>query len=357
LQGYRALVKLEIRVASGPKAGKTIMLTNGELTFGRTKGDIIIDWDPSTSSRHFKIEKQIDGFFVQDVGSTYGTFLNGSPVKSAQLADGDKIIAGNTLFTVHFATTDSPETHSAISQATITQTNSVDESARFDPYRPYNTTPFDAKPVEVPARQEVAIRAIRSICPSGMVRLHGDVGNDEVVTQIAAKLLETPNLLIVDFSRLGMQVPPEVNIYKSSPFVHHFIDAVEFLPLVLATSELPNWEQKLEVGWSKDAAIILRSDMEKAALIEALEKLACVADDTNSIGISGICWPSVLSCILFANPGGIGSSLMNLVTAAFFAGPDSKEQWQLYANETMIGELSSRGVIQIENHPSFQSSV
>ncbi len=71
----------------------------GDATIvGRREGQIILD-DPAVSSRHFQVEEFTGRFFVRDLGSSNGTFLNGKMIRSAQLESGDRIQAGTTIFT------------------------------------------------------------------------------------------------------------------------------------------------------------------------------------------------------------------------------------------------------------------
>ncbi len=71
----------------------------GESTVvGRREGQIILD-DPSVSARHFQIDELSARFFIRDLGSSNGTFLNGRMVRSAQLRTGDRIQVGSTVFT------------------------------------------------------------------------------------------------------------------------------------------------------------------------------------------------------------------------------------------------------------------
>jgi ABC transport system ATP-binding/permease protein len=53
---------------------------------------------PTISKRHFQIRKQAGGFFIEDLHSTNGTYLNGLPVHEPQpLRDGDEIVVAITL--------------------------------------------------------------------------------------------------------------------------------------------------------------------------------------------------------------------------------------------------------------------
>jgi pSer/pThr/pTyr-binding forkhead associated (FHA) protein len=66
-------------------------------TVGREGGEISLD-DPTLSSRHFMIEERGHEFFLRDLGSTNGTFLNGHLVRSSPLKSGDEIKAGKSVF-------------------------------------------------------------------------------------------------------------------------------------------------------------------------------------------------------------------------------------------------------------------
>ena len=92
---------IHLEFSNGPNSGQVVQLSNRTLIFGRTSGsDILLDWDGLVSSRHFKIQKDEDRYVLQDLGSTNGTLVNGAPVRSHELADGDQITAGKTLMLV-----------------------------------------------------------------------------------------------------------------------------------------------------------------------------------------------------------------------------------------------------------------
>ena len=58
---------------------------------------IRLEHDEFVSARHARIEPRPDGAMVDDLGSTNGTFVNGSKLKKARLAKaGDVIKIGAT---------------------------------------------------------------------------------------------------------------------------------------------------------------------------------------------------------------------------------------------------------------------
>ncbi|MFY9488204.1 MAG: FHA domain-containing protein [Solirubrobacterales bacterium] len=90
--------RLVVVAALGYDPGSAFDLIGG-LTMGRDKpADVIIE-DPFASARHARIVARGPYNFVEDLGSTNGTFLNGSRVTSAQrLSPGDRITIGDTDF-------------------------------------------------------------------------------------------------------------------------------------------------------------------------------------------------------------------------------------------------------------------
>jgi len=54
--------------------------------------------DPFVSTRHARIELRAQGYFLRDLRSRNGTFLNGNPIVEAQLFCGDRIRIGHTEF-------------------------------------------------------------------------------------------------------------------------------------------------------------------------------------------------------------------------------------------------------------------
>ncbi len=67
-------------ITGGPKAGLEIDLPGEQLTIGRSSDAGLIIRDDYTSSHHARLLKWPDGWMVQDLDSTNGTFLDGARV-------------------------------------------------------------------------------------------------------------------------------------------------------------------------------------------------------------------------------------------------------------------------------------
>jgi hypothetical protein len=78
--------------------GEEFELNSAQLTIGRgNQNDIPISTDEYASARHARFEPRQDGVWVQDLGSTNGTFLNGARLDHPRrLTLGDIIRVGET---------------------------------------------------------------------------------------------------------------------------------------------------------------------------------------------------------------------------------------------------------------------
>ena len=83
----------------GPELGKRYVLDEDELTIGRdVKNQIVLDKD-NVSRRHACIRLRAGKFYVEDLGSTNGTYLNEEEVvQEMQLRSGDMVQVGSTIF-------------------------------------------------------------------------------------------------------------------------------------------------------------------------------------------------------------------------------------------------------------------
>jgi hypothetical protein len=78
--------------------GTDFELNSSQLTIGRGRqNDIALSADEYASARHARLEPRQDGVWVQDLGSTNGTFLNGTRLeRPRRLTHGDVVRVGET---------------------------------------------------------------------------------------------------------------------------------------------------------------------------------------------------------------------------------------------------------------------
>jgi hypothetical protein len=90
--------------------GQTFPLSQASVTVGRQADNSIVLADPRVSRYHATIFWQAGSFVVQDMGSANGTFLNKQRITTPrQLADGDSIRMGNTVFDVRLPAVVDPD--------------------------------------------------------------------------------------------------------------------------------------------------------------------------------------------------------------------------------------------------------
>jgi hypothetical protein len=71
---------------------------------GRDPGNDVVVRDDFSSARHAVVSQDADGWWVEDVGSTNGTFLNGARVTHrASLHFGDEVEVGRVRFRLEHA--------------------------------------------------------------------------------------------------------------------------------------------------------------------------------------------------------------------------------------------------------------
>ena len=78
--------------------GADFDLNSSQLTIGRGRqNDIALPNDDYISARHARFEPRQDGVWVQDLGSTNGTYLNGARLeRPRRLTAGDVVRVGDT---------------------------------------------------------------------------------------------------------------------------------------------------------------------------------------------------------------------------------------------------------------------
>jgi hypothetical protein len=140
--------KLTIR--QGPKPNQVFDLDKDVLTLGREAGNDLVIEDPQISRRHSRLTRQGNSYLLEDLGSTNGTFVNGSRVTTpVLLANGDLIgLADTVVLAVQIPVViDSGETF--VGHATDADTTSVKQG-------PPVTQPAFTPPVVPPAAKPAA---------------------------------------------------------------------------------------------------------------------------------------------------------------------------------------------------------
>lgn len=99
------LATAQLTGLSGVRAGQVVSIPPSGLTIGRgTDNALHLSGDRAISRRHAVIRFARDRWFLQDQGSTAGTFVNGQRVNATTLNDGDRVQIGSTEFEFRIGT-------------------------------------------------------------------------------------------------------------------------------------------------------------------------------------------------------------------------------------------------------------
>jgi hypothetical protein len=94
--------KLVVLKSPALEAGEEIPVDSLPVAVGRSgENEIPLDGDEFASAQHARFESKRDGLWVEDIGSTNGTFVNGARVTTPRrLSNGDVVRVGQTDFRV-----------------------------------------------------------------------------------------------------------------------------------------------------------------------------------------------------------------------------------------------------------------
>jgi hypothetical protein len=94
----REMGRLVVLTSPALDQGDTFTLDSHPLTVGRgANNDVPIPTDEYASGRHARFEPRRDGVWLEDIGSTNGTFVNGIRVtRERKLVAGDVVRIGET---------------------------------------------------------------------------------------------------------------------------------------------------------------------------------------------------------------------------------------------------------------------
>ena len=91
-------IRCQLTGIEGLYKEKNFDLSKDTIIIGRDKEcDIPLD-DKKTSRKHARLEWNNPHYWIQDLKSTNGIFVNGFPVNRSRLKDGDKVVIGGTVF-------------------------------------------------------------------------------------------------------------------------------------------------------------------------------------------------------------------------------------------------------------------
>lgn len=89
-----------LEIIEGPDLGQTFVLQEGDVFIGRHAQCDLVLHDPEVSRRHLKITSEENGWLLDDLGSTNGSFVNGQRITHQMTAPGDRIQVGQSTLVI-----------------------------------------------------------------------------------------------------------------------------------------------------------------------------------------------------------------------------------------------------------------
>ena len=94
--------RYQLRGHSGPVADRVIELVEPDITLGRDLSNDIVIGDSEVSRNHARLTWQGDGYTIQDLKSTNGTWVNGNTaMRASRLTAGDMVAVGKVSVFVY----------------------------------------------------------------------------------------------------------------------------------------------------------------------------------------------------------------------------------------------------------------
>jgi pSer/pThr/pTyr-binding forkhead associated (FHA) protein len=122
----------------GPASGVRYDITTTPVTIGRTPNNDLPIKDTRISRHHARITERDDGLWIEDLGSTNKTYVNGQPIdEPRRLSEGDVIRVGSSALTFRL-----PESESAPAAAMPGPVRGTPAEA-LSPVKPTEPTQFD----------------------------------------------------------------------------------------------------------------------------------------------------------------------------------------------------------------------
>lgn len=95
------MARLALRFISGKyKGGEYVLPERREIYIGRSSEIDLVLMEDMVSRKHARIWFQDAKIFIEDFGSTNGTFVNGEKITKAEVKQGDRILIGTSIMKV-----------------------------------------------------------------------------------------------------------------------------------------------------------------------------------------------------------------------------------------------------------------
>ncbi len=149
--------QFQLVIRSGPNVGKVFPLEANEISIGRDMGNTIAINNAEVSRKHAKLTWQGAGYFIEDAGSTNGTFVNNQRISAPHaLKAGDLVSLSENITMLFEATGDQNATmissSAQVMKTVIAPTPPIPPAGLRQP--PRSPAPAPAYPGQAPVGPE-----------------------------------------------------------------------------------------------------------------------------------------------------------------------------------------------------------
>ena len=131
-------MEIHLKIIEGPAKQKTFTLDKSEIVIGRSRQSTLTIPAKGISKRHCRLWEEDDRLFIEDLGSTNGTEVNGIRLeRKMSLRSGDRIRISVFEIEVHYG--DIGETEAALDEMEL----ELEDRGRDDALEPLSDIPDD----------------------------------------------------------------------------------------------------------------------------------------------------------------------------------------------------------------------
>ena len=93
-KGQEGVYQIQLHFENGPLSGQSFLVSSG-MTIGRASENKLVVSESTISGKHCQVEYVHEQYYINDLGSTNGTLVNGNKVSKSAIKQGDKISLGS----------------------------------------------------------------------------------------------------------------------------------------------------------------------------------------------------------------------------------------------------------------------